>query len=88
MRTEFVFSRELAHELIPGMIEKKWGRIVNLVGSSEPLDFGIEYAALIYNKELVKPADVPKTYEDLTDPKWKGKIVMADPSSQSAEPTR
>jgi iron(III) transport system substrate-binding protein len=36
---------------------------------------------LIYNKELVKPADVPKKYEDLTDPKWKGKIVMADPSS-------
>ena len=45
--------------------------------------FGIEYAALIYNKELVKPADVPKKYEDLTDPKWKGKIVMADPSSHS-----
>lgn len=43
--------------------------------------FGIEYAALIYNRELVKPADVPKKYEDLTDPKWKGKIVMADPSS-------
>jgi iron(III) transport system substrate-binding protein len=43
--------------------------------------FGIEYAALIYNKELVKPADVPKKYEDLADPKWKGKIVMADPSS-------
>ncbi|MBU4119950.1 MAG: extracellular solute-binding protein [Proteobacteria bacterium] len=45
--------------------------------------FGIEYVALIYNKELVKPADVPKKYEDLTDPKWKGKIVMADPSSHS-----
>lgn len=45
MRTEFVFSRELAHELLPGMIANKWGRIVNLVGSSEPLDFGIEYAA-------------------------------------------
>ena len=43
--------------------------------------FGIEYVALIYNKELVKPADVPKKYEDLTDPKWKGKIVMADPAS-------
>jgi len=43
--------------------------------------FGIEYAALIYNKELVKPADVPKKYEELTDPKWMGKIVMADPSS-------
>jgi iron(III) transport system substrate-binding protein len=43
--------------------------------------FGIEYAALIYNKERVKPEDVPKTYQDLADPKWRGKIVMADPSS-------
>jgi len=47
------------------------------------LTFGIEYVALIYNKDLVKPADVPKHYEDLTDPKWQGKIVMADPSSHA-----
>jgi len=33
--------------------------------------FGIEYVGYIYNKELVKPADVPKRYEDLADPKWK-----------------
>ena len=45
--------------------------------------FGIEYVALIYNKELVKPKDVPKRYEDLTDPKWRGKIVMANPSSHA-----
>ncbi len=45
--------------------------------------FGIEYAALIYNRDLVKPADVPKTYQELTDPKWKGKIVMADPSTHA-----
>lgn len=43
--------------------------------------FGIEYVGLIYNKELVKNADVPKRYEDLTDPKWKDKIVMADPAT-------
>ena len=36
---------------------------------------------MLFRSELVKPADVPKKYEDLTDPKWKGKIVMADPSS-------
>lgn len=42
--------------------------------------FGIEYVALIYNKELVKQEDVPKRYEDLTDPKWKDKIVMANPA--------
>ena len=45
--------------------------------------FGIEYVALIYNKDLVKPADVPRRYEDLTDPKWKDKIVMANPSSHA-----
>lgn len=45
--------------------------------------FGIEYVALIYNKELVKAEDVPKRYEDLTDPKWKGKIVMANPASHA-----
>ncbi len=42
--------------------------------------FGIEYVALIYNKELVKQEDVPKRYEDLTDAKWKDKIVMANPA--------
>jgi len=43
--------------------------------------FGIEYVALIYNKERVKAADVPKRYEDLTLPKWKDKIVMANPAN-------
>jgi iron(III) transport system substrate-binding protein len=47
------------------------------------LTFGIEYVALIYNKELVKAADAPKQYEDLADPKWRDKIVMADPSSHA-----
>jgi len=45
--------------------------------------FGIEYVALIYNRELVKPWDVPKRYEDLADPRWRGKIVMADPSTHA-----
>ncbi len=29
-----------------------------------------------YNTKLVAPADVPKRYEDLLDPKWKGKLGM------------
>ena len=45
--------------------------------------FGIEYVALIYNKELVKPEDAPKRYEDLTDPKWREKIVMANPAAHA-----
>ena len=43
--------------------------------------FGIEYVGLIYNKERVKPADVPKRYQDLTHPKWRNKIVMANPAN-------
>ncbi len=30
--------------------------------------------ALAYNTKLVKKADLPKTYQDLLDPKWKGKL--------------
>lgn len=47
------------------------------------MQFGIEYVAPIYNKELVKPADVPKSYMDLIDKKWFDKIVMPDPSSHA-----
>lgn len=32
-----------------------------------------------YNTNVIKPADAPKTYEDLLDPKWKGKLgIEAD----------
>lgn len=31
---------------------------------------------LIYSTRLVSPADVPKTHQDLLDPRWKGKIAM------------
>ena len=32
-----------------------------------------------YNTKLVKPEDVPKSYADLLDPKWAGKMVKAHP---------
>lgn len=32
-------------------------------------------AGIAYNTNLVKPADVPKTWKDLLDPKWKGKLI-------------
>ena len=47
------------------------------------VQFAIEYVAPIYNKELVKAADVPQKYEDLIDKKWKDKIVMPDPASHA-----
>jgi len=34
----------------------------------------------IYNTNLVKSADVPKTLDDLTNAKWKGKVISHDPT--------
>jgi iron(III) transport system substrate-binding protein len=33
-----------------------------------------------YNTKMAKPEDAPKSYADLLDPKWVGKIVKAHPS--------
>lgn len=35
---------------------------------------------IAYNTKLVKKEDAPKSFKDLLDPKWKGKIVKAHPS--------
>jgi len=32
---------------------------------------------LVYNTNLVRPQEVPKSYVDLADPKWKGKVTVA-----------
>jgi len=34
-----------------------------------------------YNTNMVKPAEVPKTLDDLLDPRWKGKIVWSNARS-------
>jgi iron(III) transport system substrate-binding protein len=31
---------------------------------------------LLYNSTRVKPAEVPKSYDDLLNPRWKGRLVM------------
>jgi iron(III) transport system substrate-binding protein len=35
--------------------------------------------AIFYNTKAVSAADAPKTWKDLLDPKWKGKLVTAHP---------
>jgi len=34
------------------------------------------FFVMAYNTHLVKPADVPNSYEDLLNPKWRGKISL------------
>lgn len=40
--------------------------------------FTINYGVL-YNTQMIKPEDAPKSWHDLLDPKWRGKIMMDDP---------
>jgi len=34
--------------------------------------------SIAYNADHIKPQDAPKKWEDLLDPKWKGKMTMSD----------
>jgi iron(III) transport system substrate-binding protein len=38
---------------------------------------------IVYNKSVLKPADAPKSLEDLVKPQYKGKIVMPDPTQHT-----
>jgi len=37
----------------------------------------VSYLGACYNTNLVKPADLPKSFQDFLDPKWKGKMVWS-----------
>ena len=41
----FTSYRKVAHALLPQMIERKWGRIVNITGKSEPEGLNAAFAA-------------------------------------------
>ena len=42
---------------------------------------------ILTNTDLVKANDVPKSWDDLLDPKWQGKITMPDPSRHASTAT-
>jgi iron(III) transport system substrate-binding protein len=41
--------------------------------------FRVWLSVIAYNTTLVKPEDAPKSFADLLDPKWAGKLVKAHP---------
>jgi iron(III) transport system substrate-binding protein len=42
--------------------------------------YRVSVISILYNTKLVKPDEAPKSLMDLTNPKWKGKIAMPDPT--------
>lgn len=45
MTLNFTRQRQLTHALLPGMIERRWGRIINITGKSEPEGLNAAFAA-------------------------------------------
>lgn len=45
--------------------------------------FNVEPSVVIYNTKLVSEADAPKSWADICDPKFKGRIAIADPAKSS-----
>jgi len=41
--------------------------------------FSARSRVIVYNTDLVKTEDAPKSIFDLTDPSWKGQVAIADP---------
>lgn len=44
----------------------------------------LSYFGAAYNTKAITAADAPKTYEDLLDPKWKGKLAWRDGSDSGS----
>ena len=44
----------------------------------------LQPSGIMYNKNAVSAADAPKNWQDLLGPKWKGRIILTDPTSSPA----
>lgn len=44
----------------------------------------VHIMVIMYNKKLVNEQDKPQTWSDLFNPRWKGKIVMANPEKSGS----
>jgi iron(III) transport system substrate-binding protein len=51
------------------------------------IPFSILPTVIIYNESLVPPAHVPRSWEDLLDPWFKNRLIMADPEKSGSSYT-
>jgi len=58
-------AKEFAKEIIDPMLGPSYRSVI---------------IGVVYNKSAIKPADTPKSLEDILKPQFKGKIAMPDPS--------
>jgi iron(III) transport system substrate-binding protein len=61
-----------------GPLPNAQGVIPQLVSKGHVLLGSVGMFIVMYNTNLVKPEDAPKSWRDLTDPRWQGKILSDD----------
>ena len=57
-------------------VDKEWLPLDGKVAFVRVSIFG-----MVYNTNMLKKSDLPQTWEDLLDPKWKGKVTMVSPAA-------
>jgi iron(III) transport system substrate-binding protein len=73
MKSEGLFTKFVppASEKFPEQVKEKDGLIT---------PWRVLPISILYNTDMVKPADLPKSFDDLLQPKWSNKIAMPDPT--------
>ncbi len=84
---EGIFQDQLAKQ---GYLQKLPAELLSRFPQKwrDPNGYWVTYTlfpvTVIYNTDLVPKGQEPKSMDDLTDPKWKGKIAMTDPTLNEA----
>ena len=73
MRDEGLFQKFVppSSEKFPAQFKEKDGMIT---------PWRVLPISILYNTDMVKPGELPKTFDDLLAPKWTNKITMPDPT--------
>lgn len=66
---------------VPNLASIPQDLLFDASGQVLPFDHG--YITLVYNKKAIKAEDLPKTFEDLTHPRFAKKIIVIDPRTSS-----
>ncbi|MCP3369567.1 ABC transporter substrate-binding protein [Bradyrhizobium cajani] len=83
--TEIITTTMIEEQLKTGDYVQKVGDIPNAANLREPFKTSdvsvpayVQPMGILINTRLVKPEEEPKSWNDLNDPKWKGKILSDD----------
>ena len=75
------YATSVAMEKAGVLIRFDWTKQFGLPAKLKSSEYGlrshdVSLYFVVYNTDQVKAADAPRTYEDLLNPKWKGRIAM------------